>query len=349
MFENVVVSHREPPFSGWVAIDEFEDLFARLGNCRILVPLGRSPLPGLAGRIRDKSFGAFTRLGPIENDGDLLLVVARGPGDLRMLSSIPNARMRFRYIAGYVIDSYFTEDFGSSVRGYDHIFSTTQEGSEEISKRFKVSSSVLRQGFDCLNWASCDGARSIDLIGFGRQPSSYHRAFQNAFHTHRSGLLYLHSPIGAFTGDAVWRERPMMLKLLQQSKISLAFHLLVEPEAKRPRSTNFVTSRWFESLATGCIVAGKRPPGTMAEELFCWPDALVELPDSPADAVSMIHELVSDSHFIEKTRQRNVVEMCKRHDWRYRINEIYQHFNLPPPPLLSHELSLLKSKTLDWL
>jgi hypothetical protein len=55
----------------------------------------------------------------------------------------------------------------------------------------------------------------IDVIGFGRQPSSYHRAFQDAFHTHSSGPLYLHSPIGAFAGEAVWRERPMMLKLLK--------------------------------------------------------------------------------------------------------------------------------------
>jgi hypothetical protein len=266
-----------------------------------------------------------------------------------MLSSLTKARKRFRYIAAYVIDSYFTEDFGSSVKDYDHIFSTTQEGAEEVRSRFKVSSSVLRQGFDCLNWACSDANRSIELIGFGRQPPSYHEVFQRAFHTYQSPLLYLHSPIGTLTGEAVWRERPMMLKLLQRSKISLAFHLMIEPTTVRPRSPGFVTSRWFESLASGCIVVGKRPPGAMAEELFCWPDALIELPDSPADAVSMIHEIVSDSPFLEKVRQRNVIEMCKRHDWRYRLNEIYQHFNLPPPPLLNRELSLLKSKIFDLL
>src|SRR6266478_818301 len=246
MSQEVLLSHREPPFNGWVAIDEFENLVARLGNFRIAVPRSRRPLPGLVGRVRDKSLGAFMRLGPIQEEGELLLVVAHAPGDLRMLSSLTNARKRFRYIAGYVIDSYFTEDFGSSVKAYDHIFSTTQEGADEVRNRFKVSSSVLRQGFDCLNWACGDTNRGIDLIGFGRQPPSYHEAFQRAFHTHQSPLLYLHSPIGTLTGEAVWRERPMMLKLLQRSKISLAFHLLMEPALDRPKSSNFVTSRWFE-------------------------------------------------------------------------------------------------------
>jgi hypothetical protein len=345
MSQDVVLSRREPPFNGWVAIDEFENLLARLGGFRIVVPRGRRPLPGLLGQVRDKTLGAFARFGPIKEKGELLLVVAHSPGDLRMLSSLTNARKRFRYIAGYVIDSYFTEDFGSSVKAYDHIFSTTQEGADEVRNRFKVSSSVLRQGFDCLNWACSDSDRCIDLIGFGRQPASYHLAFQRAFHTHESPLLYLHSPIGTLTGEAVWRERPMLLKLLQRSNISLAFHLLVEPASDRPKSPNFVTSRWFESLASGCIIVGKRPPGAMANELFSWPNALIELPDEPDKAVAMIQNLASDARFVQTTRRRNIIEMLERHDWRYRLRDIYEHFHLELPDLLAHELSSLNART----
>jgi hypothetical protein len=347
MSQNVVLSRREPPFNGWVAIDEFEDLVARLGSFRIAVPRIRRSLPWPLGRVRDKSFGVFARLDPIEQSGELLLVVAHTPGDLQMLSSVPNARRMFRHIAGYVIDSYFTEDFGPYVTGYDHVFTTTEEGADLVRNRFGVSSSVLRQGFDCLNWACADADRSIDLIGFGRQPPNYHAAFQRAFHSHQSPFLYLHSPIGTISGEAVWRERPMLLKLLQRSRISLAFHLLVEPIANRPRSAEFVTSRWFESLASGCIVVGKRPRGAMADELFGWPHALLELPDDPSKAVTMIEELAVDTGFIEATRLRNVTEMCERHDWRYRIRDIYRHFQLPLPELLVRELAMLNDRTLS--
>ena len=340
---NVLLSRRNPASAGWVAIDEFEDLFHRLCGFRILCPEHRTLPDGTLGKVRRRLSGRFHRLGEDENgDSDLLLVVARTPSDLGMLYSLASVRKRFRNIAGYVIDSYFIEGFESSVTKYDHIFTTTREGADFVRTKFGVSSSVLRQGFDCLTWANIDTARSIDLIGYGRQAASYHREFQRSFHTNRSNILYLHSPIGAKDGSAVWEERPMMLKLLQRSKLSLAFHLLVEPQEARPRAANFVTSRWFESLAAGCIVVGKRPLGEMAAEMFDWPNALIELPDAPSKAAELISALAGDAQFLEETRRRNVIEMCRRHDWRYRVRDICERFHLSLSDRLKAEIMALK-------
>jgi hypothetical protein len=339
---NVLLSKRENPFPfvGWVAVDEFEDLYSSLTGSRI-INARSPPRSGLVGKIRNKLAGPYLPTADVDR-GDLLLVIARAPNDLRMLHAIPDARKKFRYIAGYVIDSYYTENFPSITAAFDHIFSTTQEGADTVNSRFGASSSVLAQGFDCLTWANLNDVRSVDLIGFGRQPQTYHREFQRSFHIPGSPLLYLHSPVGAIQGSAVWDERPMMLKLLQRSKLSLAFHLGTEPETVRPRAASFVTSRWFESLATGCIVLGKRPPGKMAEELFCWPDALIELADNPVDASATIIDLAANVDFLKKTRARNVVEMIQRHDWRYRVRDIYQHFDLQLPALLIEQLASLE-------
>jgi hypothetical protein len=290
-----------------------------------------------------RAFGRFVPMRHSPTEGELLLVVARSPSDLRMLQSVPNAKTRFRYIAAYVIDSYFTDDFGVSTKWYDHVFCTTQEGVKTVEECFGVPSSILRQGFDCLNWASISPERGIDLIGFGRQPESFHRAFQEAFHRSQSSLMYLHSPIGTALGPDVWTERPMILKLLQKSKISLAFNLSIEPVGSRPRAESFLTNRWLESLASGCVVVGKRPPGQMAQEMLCWPDATIELPDDAREAPDVIATLASDTTFLRKTRLRNVIEMCVRHDWRYRIRDILNHFNLELPAALSSELALLES------
>ncbi len=341
---NVLLSRRNPASAGWVAIDEFEDLFQRLSGARILCPEQRSLLWSPLGKVQRRLLGRYLPLQEnIEQDTDLLLVVARTPSDLSMLHSLTGARKRFRRIAGYVIDSYFTEGFESKAECYDHIFCTTQEGADFVRTRYGVSSSVLRQGFDCLTWANTDTDRSIDLIGFGRQPASYHREFQRSFHDSRSSILYLHSPIGAKSGSAVWVERPMMLKLLQRSKMSLAFHLMVEPEEVRPRAADFVTSRWFESLAAGCIIVGRRPPGGMAAEMFDWPNALVDLPDRPSEATDFVKSLACDESFLRVTRTRNVFEMCRRHDWRYRIRDIYDHFNLSLSEGLKAEIIALES------
>jgi hypothetical protein len=136
-----------------------------------------------------------------------------------------------------------------------------------------------------------------------------------------------------------------MLKLLQRAKISLAFHLDVEPYRARPRASGFVTSRWFESLASGCVVAGKRPLGAMAQEMFDWPGSTIELPDDPQKAAETIEELAANSVLLKAVRARNVVEMCRRHDWRYRIRDIYQHFGLRLPGPLTEELAALEQLT----
>src|SRR5207248_320673 len=102
-------SRREPPFVGWVAIDEFEDLVHRLCGLRITVPATRWILPSGLGQIRDNFLGPFVSLDDRTSEGELLLVVARAPSDLRMVRTVRDARKRFRNIAGFVIDSYFTE------------------------------------------------------------------------------------------------------------------------------------------------------------------------------------------------------------------------------------------------
>jgi hypothetical protein len=340
---SVLLSRRNPASAGWVAIDEFEDLFQRLCGTRILCPDHRSLLRDPFGKVQRRLLGRYHKLKEnVERDAELLLVVARTPSDLSMLYSLTDSGKRFRKIAGYVIDSYFSEGFESSVKSYDHIFSTTQEGAHIVRTRYGVSSSVLPQGFDCLAWASTDRERSIDLLGFGRQPASYHLEFQRSFHAAHSDILYLHSPIGAKAGTAVWVERPMMLKLLQRSKMSLAFHLMVEPDEARPRAASFVTSRWFESLTAGCIIVGRRPPGEMAAEMFDWPNALIDLPNQPSESTEFIKSLACDASFLQETRTRNVIEMCRRHDWRYRIRDIYQHFELSLPESLTAEIIALQ-------
>jgi hypothetical protein len=151
----------------------------------------------------------------------------------------------------------------------------------------------------------------------------------------------MHSPIGSMQGAAVWTERAMLLKLMQRSKIGLAFHMLVEPQGNRPKTAGFVTSRWFEQLAAGCVVVGKRP--RLAQSLFDWPDATLELPDDRTESARIIAALAADDAFLKVTRRRNVIEMCRRHDWRYRIRDIFRHFDLALPWQLASELERLEN------
>ena len=327
------------PHAGWAAIDELADLLVHYLGGELISPR-RAP-PSLAQRLLGKASTAWE---PIDcAGGDMLIVVAHAPQDLSMIDAIAGCRRKFKRIVAWVTDSYFQAGFGRATAEYDAITVTAHEDAAHPRSRYGIAVHQVYQGVDGLAWAPPpDALRAIDLIGFGRMPPSYHAHFSQRFHAASSPHLYLHSPLGNVTGESVHLERGMLFKLLHRTKVSLAFHLYVEPQGQRPRAM-MVTSRWQESLLAGCVVAGKRPVSRMGEDMLCWPDATMELADDPQDAGDELQHLLAFDDELHALRQRNVREVLLRHDWRHRIVELCGHFGLPLPLALAEDLQRVRA------
>ncbi len=334
---SVLYAGRANPFVGWAVIDEFAELIAYYFKAELL-----SPKPILRNRIE-----RWLRLGrgqyePLETvGGDVLFVVANDPSGLSMVNAIADCRNKFSKIFGLITDSYFHSGYVKETEFYDAITVTAHEDIEYPKKRFGIPVHQLYHGINGLVWAPRQQKRrEIDLIAYGRIPKKYHMEFMRQFHRAESPNLYLHSPLGSVTGDSVHQERGMLFKLLHRSSVSLAFHLFVEPQGGRPRSM-MVTSRWMESLVSGCIVAGKRPVSRMAEEMLFWPNATVELSDDVTVAADQVNTLISRND-LEEQRRINISKMLESHDWRYRIRSLCQWFQLPVPDALAQDLCRLQ-------
>lgn len=323
------------PHAGWAAIDELADLLVRYLGAQLLSPRRREP--GWVQRLSGRAANAWE---PLEcTGGDLLIVIAHAPQDLSMIDAIADCRKKFSRIVGWVTDSYFHAGFGRATAQYDALTVTAHDDLAVPRDRFGVATEVLHQGADGLAWAPpLQAQRSIDVIGFGRMPASYHAQFARDMHPAQSPYLYLHSPLGNVTGPSVHLERGMLFKLLHRTRVSLAFHLYVEPQGQRPRSM-MVTSRWLESLLAGCIVAGKRPVSRMADDMLAWDGATVELADDPAAAVAQLHDLLADDAQLQAQRRTNVREMLLRHDWRHRIVTLCGLCGLAAPASLRDDLA----------
>ncbi|ABL64938.1 glycosyltransferase [Chlorobium phaeobacteroides] len=325
------------PYAGWLAIDELAELLAHYFQAEILSP---KVMPGLLlDRFIHSRQVRFESLQT--NGGDVLIVVACSPGDLGMISAIPDCRKKFDKIYGFVTDSYFHAGFVKETALFDAITVTAHEDVEYPKTNFGIPVHQLYQGTDGLTWAPRNLMhREIDVMGFGRIPPTFHSHFSQCFHSPASPYLYLHSPLGHISGDAVHLERGMLFKLLHRTRISLAFHLFVEPQGDRPRSM-MVTSRWLESLLSGCIVAGQRPVSRMAEDMLFWQDSTVELSVDPKVAADELIALLSQNDALEQQRRTNIYQMLSHHDWRYRIEAFCKMMDLPIPEALHDDLSRL--------
>jgi hypothetical protein len=326
------------PHAGWVAIDELAELLARYFGAEVLSP---KPVPGpWLNRILHPHQAHFE---PVETiGGDVLIVVARGPGDLAMVNAITDCRKKFAKMYGFVTDSYFQAGFVKETALFDAITVTAHDDVDFPRSRYGVAVHQVYQGADCLTWVPREHKeREIDVMGFGRTPPSYQACFSQRFHIPDSPYLYLHSPLGNLAGPNVHVERGMLLKLLHRTSISLAFHLYVEPQGGRPRSM-MVTSRWLESLLSGCIVAGRRPVSRMADEMLFWPGATLELSEDPQAAADELVTLLSRKDELEQQRRTNIFHSLGQHDWRYRIVDLCSKFSLAVPQALNDDLSRLK-------
>lgn len=332
------------PHAGWAAIDELALIMARVFDAELLSP-AMAPNP-LWRRIAQREKVQFEPLNC--TGGDVLFVVARGPEDLSMVRSIADVRQKFRKIHAFVTDSYFHAGYYADTALYDSITVTAAEDVAFPSAKFGIAVHHLYQGTDALQWAPrSEYAREIDVISYGRTPPSYQKAFTAAFHRMDSPAIYLHSPLGNLAGSTVQSERAMLFKLLHRTRISLAFHLLVEPQGGRPRSM-MVTSRWLESLLAGCIVAGRRPVSTMADDMLNWQGCTFELSDSPEQASAELQQVLANNDKYHQQRRTNIRNTVARHDWRYRISTLCALHGWSKPEKLNEELGQLQELAGLW-
>ena len=90
---------------------------------------------------------------------------------------------------------------------------------------------------------------------------------------------------------------------------------------------------------------GKAPTGTGTADQMDWPEAAIDLPDDPQEAIAVIEALLADTAGLERRRIRNVAEAMRRHDTRHRLHRLLVEFDLPIPETLTTGLERLEYLT----
>jgi len=350
----------------WDPLFELENLFVNTCNAQLLEPVGRQslqkisqsscPTTKLFHKIIVKTIGEHRSpkpLPPINQGSNVLLLIGVCGADLNLLSSIPEWRKRFDLVIAYLCDSWAPEIYHKNVHYLDHLFVVLPEVIEPLKKSFGIPISLLPLGADVLTHGSNGLHRPIDLATFGRIPQNYDRVFFDKFNQPGSTHIYYRStprkteefPVVPYEQRKDDEDTRLLLHLLRQSKLMTAFNTQSSGMRKFPYSV--VTLRWFYGWATGCAIVGKRPTTPIADELMNWENSTIELPDDPQQSVELIEELLKDEKLLHSIHRRNYLESLARHDWRYRIQSMFETMNIPLPHQLRQDLSKLKMLSLQ--
>jgi Glycosyl transferases group 1 len=187
-------------------------------------------------------------------------------------------------------------------------------------------------------------SRPIDVMGYGRQPAGLTKLLSKKMNDPAKNTIFYHTDHMAITRiHDFYAHRRMFWNLLSKSKLALAYDVLFG-DVRGHFPYSFVGQRWFESLAAGCVVVGKRPRTDEYDELLDWPDSTIELNNHPPRALEEIETLLARRDELFEIGIRNAIETRRRHDWIFRISDLLAANCIQAPPVF-HDLVMARRES----
>ena len=334
----VLIVDATPQGGGWFPINHMVALAGRLFEADVkLVEAGRRApwhkrIPPL-----------IRRRGATAAAAEDCLLICASPADLLQLAELPGWRERFRFVAAWVIDSFWLEWIPRSLRltmPFDHLFVTRGEDIDDWYRAVGLRPSWLPWGADVLA-LGCDAAdRPWDLLRVGRQPEPWEDDEATAAAAAALSLRFHPRPSELSTGPLA-NQRALM-KAYGASKFMLAFSNLSHPTTYTHPTRDYITGRWVDALAAGACVAGSVPRGAMVDSLL-WPEATLELGTTDRDeGLLVIADAVA--RWTPEVARTNHTRALERLDWRHRFAAIAEAFDHTPANL-AQEIALLRDVT----
>jgi hypothetical protein len=324
-----------PEDGGWSPIQYMVSLAARTLEAQVLVLDHRMP-----SRIT-QAMSILNRRD--RNNGDeSCLMVCTGPGDLLKILRVGEWRSRFKFIAAWIIDSFWTSHISSVVKlakPFDQLLVTSIEDVALWKSLTGVPTSWLPWGADVLGCGRMTAERAWDITRVGRQPPEWADDLASAKAAASLGIKFRGRPGGQ--GLTTLENHRFLADAYGDSKYILAFSNSVNPEKYTHPTRQYLTGRWVDSLACGATVAGIRPRSDTAQELL-WPGATLEFPSIDrhagleilADALGSWHPGIAANHYLMALQKL---------DWRWRFNMLATLFRISPGAL-ANELALLRKQ-----
>jgi hypothetical protein len=327
---------------------ELEDLLVRMTDGTVIAPrnsgtfrLARSiPRVGKGiGWAVGRTLGRYEpfRVSDEVSGERILFIMGMGSRSLRLLNAIPDWRRNFDLVVGFVLDAF--EPFPMEVASnLDHLFMIIPDLVDGLKRHLNIPVTFLPLACNVLELGSARTQRSIDVLAYGRQWEAYAEELDRHFLSPVNPHLYLTTFSHPRALDTQ-HQRKQFWSVLSRTRISLAF--VPDSSQTRFQGLPVITARWYEGLAAGCVMVGRRPNNPMFEKLFNWTDAAIELPNVPTEAPEMIEALLAQPERLERAHLRNHLMMLRRLDARLTFETLCKAMGLELPAGATRELERL--------
>lgn len=270
-----------------------------------------------------------------------LLVLAKRPDDLFSLAANTKIMNQYRQVNAWICDSFFPELLPPRFvsRKFTHIWRMSDQNNAAYCQRLGRPTGYLGFGSDVLgakndpdiSTALHNADRDIDLLRVGRQPDEW--ADDAVTKQACTGLEIRFHGRPPFPQEKSDQQRDLR-RFYLRSKLSVSHTNLVSPHGGTHRTIEYITARWTDAIANGCVVAGVQPRSDPAMDALLWPEAVLDFPNvSLSENLGRVKEYLADWN-----TQRSIAlhhKALQRLDWRWRLKEMVDEIGLDAPKLTS--------------
>lgn len=311
----LVIACTEDKAPGWAPISRMVALASSLFEAPVVaVP------PGSRLRKSTCALKALAGSRRVRADKPDLLFIANSPSQLKMVTDVPGWRSSFNRCVAWVVDSFWTDRIPTMgfPRFFQHLFIMYGGDCDEYRRRTGVETSFLGWGSDALGIGTDTARRDIDVLRVGRQPAAWEDDESNRGLLEAAGLAYHGRPPFHEDPDAQFKG---LIEFYRRSRYVLAFSNRAAPAGYTHPTKEYLTGRWTDALAAGCVVAGISPSSDRAAREYLWDGATLELGTvERGPGLEVLRRAVGE--WSPEVAERNRLMSLRRLDWRWRFEEI---------------------------
>jgi hypothetical protein len=283
---------------------------------------------------------------------DLLFVVAHDATDLNQLFISEPDWLDSHATKVLVLVEVWANDarrwpqsFARVLPHFDAVFCTLEEGIEALQDAAGVQVEVMAQAVDVLN-TPFRADPGLDVLTIGRRHKAQHELISAWAEEHEG--WYHYDTMSAGQVPDVDLHRKVMAMMLAQSAVSICnFARFDDPD--RIGNTKGTGTRFFETLASGALIAGDLPTDDMFTDQFGGVDGVVHLPLACSHlGTDAIAELVAKGRD-PRVRRGNRAHALATQDLAHRIRQILARVDIAEPALIGERFAALEAQRAELL
>lgn len=282
----------------------------------------------------------------VDREYDMFFTICEKASELLHLKALKGWRDRCKTTVCWLPEFYVKDIpvYKSCVEvlaQFDHVIFMFNVN-EPFRKVIKGQGQYLPAGVDTLRFCPYPDppTRCIDVLSIGRRAPVTHKALMRM--AREDGKFYVYDTIDDLKAYDLDEHRLMISNMAKRSR-----YFIVSPgKFDTPEETGGQSEfgyRYFEAAAPGTIMIGMRAANNKEfDKIFNWKDAVIEVPFTSDEIVSVIRELDKQPERQAQIRQTNMVQCLLHHDWVYRWEAVLSIAGMQPLPMLLKRKQALK-------